>query len=1034
MKKLQLNIFLLIILFISTTFLKGQDSSINKYVNFIKPTPEVAKLISSIDFPIAQTSGSLDLKIPLYTIKTKSLEVPITLSYKNSGFQVNEESSNVGFGWDLTVGGRIYRQVRGGTDDEYANFRKYRQSSNRVLFPECPDISYNALDAFEACNDDYKYMFSVFGKPVMNYSFNGNVYNLGGMGMYVPIQNQWPFMSANTLHINAESEADIFYYNYPSGSGKFFYGDQFKIKTIPFTKEKITENTITDTQGNIFYFNDKADVIDLSTTNITQYFINSNTVANIAKIYNNSYSMLLSKIVTTSNDIIQFTYSDVEYTKFGPTVFKFRKSMNTIPSAGQYNLTPITNGYFDSEEINKQKIKTKKIETITLNNKIIAKFIYSDLPRKDLFFESIYSPKSLSKILIFDEVGNTVNTIEFNQSYFGQNSTIQNAISETSKYYRLKLNSLKNNGAIYAFDYFDEDSGVLPNKSIIDKKDHWGFFNGKIAHYRNYMPLNQIFEEIGANFKSPDLEKTKITVLKSTTYPTKGKEFYEYDLNNVNGASIGGLRIKSIIKNDNNNGVIKKNIKYENGYVYMEPQYASYEVANAYRQNSSFFPTPLKYRFTVFSSTSVNDLLGFNGFPVYYSKITEENVNVNNQDLGKIIYDYTHFEDVIGDTGYTPSYYQTNISYDWKRNLPLQISYYRANEVIPFKKIINHYTFLDTPIDLADAMYSGPGGGFPTSFYPNESQYTSYKIYVNRLQTDIHNTAQDVWIYGIRPDDMKAEFEFSVSRLISAQYYKDKETIEENINGNLLTTVTNFKYDNPLSIQLTSKIITFPDKSIQETLFKYAHEKGNQLMIDKNMIGIPLETTTKQTIGATIKTLSRTETVYPTSTPTPQAGNLILPLSVKSYDLQNNPSTEVNYDQYDSKGNLQQYTTKSGIPVAIVWGYNGTQPMAKIEGATYAQVQNLAMAIMTASDTDASAAPSNDEADLLNALKTFRAGLPNYQVTTYTYDPLIGVRSITPPSGIREVYLYDTANRLMEVREQSKTGKLLKEFKYNYKN
>ena len=60
-------------------------------------------------------------------------------------------------------------------------------------------------------------------------------------------------------------------------------------------------------------------------------------------------------------------------------------------------------------------------------------------------------------------------------------------------------------------------------------------------------------------------------------------------------------------------------------------------------------------------------------------------------------------------------------------------------------------------------------------------------------------------------------------------------------------------------------------------------------------------------------------------------------------------------------------------------------------------------------------------------------------VTTYTYDPLIGVTTITPPSGIREQYLYDTANRLKEiqVRERDNTGnyvvKTIKELKYNYK-
>ncbi|MEJ5052655.1 hypothetical protein WH221_22740, partial [Chryseobacterium culicis] len=78
----------------------------------------------------------------------------------------------------------------------------------------------------------------------------------------------------------------------------------------------------------------------------------------------------------------------------------------------------------------------------------------------------------------------------------------------------------------------------------------------------------------------------------------------------------------------------------------------------------------------------------------------------------------------------------------------------------------------------------------------------------------------------------------------------------------------------------------------------------------------------------------------------------------------------------------------------------------------------------------------------LSALNTFRmnASLSAYQVTTYTYDPLIGVRSITPPSGLSEFYIYDTANRLKEIRQQEKESsgntiyKTVKEFQYNYKN
>ncbi|MFY7844919.1 hypothetical protein [Chryseobacterium gambrini] len=58
----------------------------------------------------------------------------------------------------------------------------------------------------------------------------------------------------------------------------------------------------------------------------------------------------------------------------------------------------------------------------------------------------------------------------------------------------------------------------------------------------------------------------------------------------------------------------------------------------------------------------------------------------------------------------------------------------------------------------------------------------------------------------------------------------------------------------------------------------------------------------------------------------------------------------------------------------------------------------------------------------------------DYQITTYSYDPLIGITSVTPPSGIRQVYIYDTTGKLKEIREMSKTGNLLKEFKYKYKN
>lgn len=72
---------------------------------------------------------------------------------------------------------------------------------------------------------------------------------------------------------------------------------------------------------------------------------------------------------------------------------------------------------------------------------------------------------------------------------------------------------------------------------------------------------------------------------------------------------------------------------------------------------------------------------------------------------------------------------------------------------------------------------------------------------------------------------------------------------------------------------------------------------------------------------------------------------------------------------------------------------------------------------------------------MLAALNTFRnnTALVAYQITTYVHDPLVGVKIITPSSGIKEFYLYDGSGRLKEVRENEETGNILKEYHYNYK-
>ncbi|WP_299181121.1 hypothetical protein, partial [uncultured Chryseobacterium sp.] len=77
-------------------------------------------------------------------------------------------------------------------------------------------------------------------------------------------------------------------------------------------------------------------------------------------------------------------------------------------------------------------------------------------------------------------------------------------------------------------------------------------------------------------------------------------------------------------------------------------------------------------------------------------------------------------------------------------------------------------------------------------------------------------------------------------KTVTKREYFDNNTGLVNVEN----TTYGIQHFQPVSRELISS-----DNSTQETTYKYAHEKGNQLMISKNMIGIPLETETKQTIN-----------------------------------------------------------------------------------------------------------------------------------------------------------------------------------------
>jgi len=190
---------------------------------------------------------------------------------------------------------------------------------------------------------------------------------------------------------------------------------------------------------------------------------------------------------------------------------------------------------------------------------------------------------------------------------------------------------------------------------------------------------------------------------------------------------------------------------------------------------------------------------------------------------------------------------------------------------------------------------------------------------------------------------------------------------------------------------------------------------------------IQVETKIKDAVGTVLSESSqRTNYVewYP---------NIVLPESIETLKgaynaTTNNPETRIRFLSYYPNGNVKEVSKQDGTPIVYIWGYGQTQPIAKIENANFADIPTVIYDdIVSKSNLDIDAISELTFRDVLNNLRNplFAPNLSKSQITTYTYDPLIGVTSITDPRGETIYYHYDNFNRLEYVKDAQ--GKILKQ-------
>ncbi|MEI9920688.1 MAG: hypothetical protein WDO14_18135 [Bacteroidota bacterium] len=131
-------------------------------------TPEVTAFMK-VGFGTANMStGAASTNIPLYTIKLKDFQFPISLSYSTQGLKADEFSSRVGLGWALNANGMLSRSVHG-IPDEWGT-----RENPPVTFPDNSNLPNDTVVTFYEKGADPTMSGVDMQVDEFNYHMNGH--------------------------------------------------------------------------------------------------------------------------------------------------------------------------------------------------------------------------------------------------------------------------------------------------------------------------------------------------------------------------------------------------------------------------------------------------------------------------------------------------------------------------------------------------------------------------------------------------------------------------------------------------------------------------------------------------------------------------------------------------------------------------------------------------------------------------------------------------------------------------------------------
>jgi YD repeat-containing protein len=980
------------------------------------PSPRAQAFHIYGDIPVSYSSGIPDISIPIYTMSYKGVEVPIVLKYHTASLKpLQQDGSNMAYGWMLDYGGRISRTVMDEPDE-------LGISDNGSKIKDIQDAS-ELNESLTTLGTPGEADFDMARDYLINHYEEGNFY---------------------------DTQYDRFYFDFLHHGGKFFM-EYVDGEWSPHFGSPYPWLVNTTTIGSYFHTISFTDIKGLT------YNFGGDDKTESSNSDWQYVSWLLSDIVDANeNKLFDYNYTSLFSMSSPPTYVDGL----FVKDEGYFGLSTSCDADEDGSDDNERDRGIPYFDYISDGLEPAYSIRTIDSINFNLGYVKFYldsNNETIESVVVRDMTGAQVLKVVFGKSNFNLYNKVK---LDSVSFYDSDDKFVKK----YEFSY-DYDNG---GGSVGCTVDYWGYCNlmgyDVTAGLNPSFTVNYLYNNGNSIIYESEMDGVSRTsnsyayehALTSIKYPTGGETIFEYQLNEYSSQSNleqgGGFRASKIINKNNDSEILAtKEYEYSSGSLlydpYEENEYGlsvNYDIVNTGCSNETItYPIIFKHR--VYSANPTLPL---------------ENVK----------YEYVIEKMTDGTTYNGSNTYQYYINYPTIKFKIEEMEDSYFNKQLTNGTPVDCYDNLDFFRESVNGGTTGYGGAFISQYVTStdprlykkttkDSNGDTLRIERNTYNQQINDTLNNIIIeklgnyssttsieeefddrysyivglpnssYSTNPDELPPVF-FHYNYDIVCDYYElDNTVVEERLDGGNIETTSIYTYD--ANNQIASLVNTSSIGDDIETQYYYPGNYDDlqnfSTLIDKNIIGKPID----------VRTYKESQLVSGTQTKYNNNGQAI---EVYQAEIESN-TTDIEFDSvnpydftlkaeysYDDNNMLYQVAPTNNYSTFYVWGYDEQYPVAKIiTGNDISLSVTVIDSELSYSDTYSDI---EDDVEYLEGLLSSYLSDSDYQVTIYTYKPLIGITSQTDPNGKTTYYEYDDFGRLKTVRDND--GNILNTYEYNY--